>query len=58
MAPAQKDRTADRSSPIEQLAALDAPVRRGVADAEAGRIKSAEEVFDRLESKYRDLAGH
>lgn len=35
-----------------RLAALDASIARGVADAEAGRIKPADEVFERLESKY------
>lgn len=39
-----------------RLAALDASIARGVADAEAGRIKPAEDVFDRLESKYRAMA--
>ena len=38
-----------------RLAALDASIRRGLADAEAGRTKPAEEVFDRLESKYRSM---
>lgn len=35
-----------------KLAALDAALARGIADAEAGRVKPAEEVFDRLEAKY------
>lgn len=35
-----------------RLAALDAALARGIADAEAGRVKPAEEVFDRLEAKY------
>ena len=39
-----------------RLAALDASIRRGLADAEAGRTKPAEEVFDRLESKYGSMA--
>ena len=38
-----------------RLAALDASIMRGLADAEAGRTKPAEEVFDRLEAKYRDM---
>ena len=46
------------SSPVEPLAALDASIRRGLADAEAGHTKPAEVVFDRLEQKYRNLAGH
>ena len=36
-----------------RLAALDASIARGVADADAGRIKSTSEVFDRLESKLK-----
>jgi antitoxin ParD1/3/4 len=36
-----------------RLAALDASIARGLADADAGRTKSAEQAFDRLEAKYR-----
>jgi antitoxin ParD1/3/4 len=36
-----------------RLAALDASIARGVADADAGRVKSTAEVFDRLESKLK-----
>jgi antitoxin ParD1/3/4 len=39
-----------------RLAALDASIARGLADADAGRSKPAEEVFDRLEARYRALA--
>lgn len=39
-----------------RLAALDASIERGIADAEAGRAKPAEEIFDRLEGKYRAMA--
>jgi len=39
-----------------RLAALDAAIARGLADAEAGRTKPAEEVFGRLEQKYRAKA--
>lgn len=49
---------AEPSKPVEQLAVLDASIRRGLADADAGRTKPAEDVFDRLVGKYRDLAGH
>ena len=35
-----------------RLAALDASIARGIADAEAGRTIPATEVFDRLEAKY------
>jgi antitoxin ParD1/3/4 len=38
------------------LASLDAAIARGIADAEAGRVKSLSRVFDRLEAKYRRLA--
>jgi len=34
-----------------RLAALDASILRGVADADAGRTKLAEKVFDRLAKK-------
>lgn len=40
-----------------RLAALDASIARGVADAEAGRTIPAADVFDRLEEKYRALSG-
>jgi antitoxin ParD1/3/4 len=39
-----------------RLAALDASIARGVADADAGRVKSTAEVFDSLESKLRAKA--
>ncbi|MGZ8284536.1 MAG: type II toxin-antitoxin system ParD family antitoxin [Allosphingosinicella sp.] len=38
-----------------RLAALDASIGRGLADADSGRTKPAEDVFDRLESKYRGM---
>jgi len=38
-----------------RLAALDASISRGLADADAARAKPATEVFDRLEGKYRDM---
>ena len=39
-----------------RLAALDAAIERGMADAGAARTRPAEQVFDRLEAKYRALA--
>lgn len=39
-----------------RLAALDASIARGIADADAGRTKPADEVFARLEDKYRAMA--
>lgn len=35
-----------------RLAALDASIARGIADADAGRTIPATGVFDRLEAKY------
>ncbi len=39
-----------------RLAALDAAIARGIADAEAGRVRPVGQVFDRLETKYRSMA--
>jgi antitoxin ParD1/3/4 len=39
-----------------RLAALDASIARGVADADAGRVKSTTEVFDNLEAKLQAKA--
>ncbi|MBM3520578.1 MAG: type II toxin-antitoxin system ParD family antitoxin [Alphaproteobacteria bacterium] len=36
--------------------ALDAAIARGIKATEAGRTKSADSVFDRLEAKYRKRA--
>jgi len=36
-----------------QLAALDATLAQSLADADAGRGREANTVFDRLEAKYR-----
>jgi len=40
----------------KRIAALDLAIARGRADAEAGRVKPADEVFKRLEAKYRKMA--
>ncbi len=45
-----------RSEVLRRLSALDASLARGLADAQAGRVKPAADVFDRLEDKYRRLA--
>lgn len=37
------------------LAALDAAVERGMEDIAAGRVVDANDVFDRLEAKYRAM---
>ncbi|MFZ2155605.1 MAG: type II toxin-antitoxin system ParD family antitoxin [Bradyrhizobium sp.] len=34
-----------------RLAALDASIARGLADADAGRVRPSSDVFDRLEAK-------
>lgn len=39
-----------------KLAALNAALDRGLADVEAGRVTPADEVFDRLEAKFRAMA--
>ncbi len=39
-----------------RLAVLDAAIARGIADADAGRVKPAKDVFDRLDAKYRSMA--
>ena len=38
------------------LATLDASIKEGLADADAGRVKDASEVFDRLSAKYAAMA--
>lgn len=38
-----------------RLAKLDASLARGLADAETGRTRPADEVFNRLEGKYRAM---
>jgi antitoxin ParD1/3/4 len=35
-----------------RLAALDASIARGLADADADRVKTSSAVFDRLETKF------
>ena len=39
-----------------RLAALDASIMLGIADADADRTKAASDVFDRLDAKYRTMA--
>jgi antitoxin ParD1/3/4 len=38
-----------------RLAALDRMIAEGLADVEAGRVKPLDEVFDRLEAKYKAM---
>ena len=40
----------------KRLAALNLALDRGLADAKAGRVKPADEVFARLDAKYRKMA--
>ena len=40
-----------------RLAALDASIARGLADADAGRVKPSSEVFDRLEAELAAKIG-
>jgi antitoxin ParD1/3/4 len=40
----------------KRIAALDAAIARGRADVAAGRVKSADEVLERLSAKYRKMA--
>ena len=37
----------------KRLAALDLALERGVADADAGRVHSADDVFDALRARYK-----
>src|SRR3954470_21419129 len=39
-----------------RLAALDASIARGIADADAGRVTPADKVLDRIEAKLRSKA--
>ncbi len=39
----------------QKLAALDASIARGLADADAGRLIPAEDVFAQLKAKYRAM---
>ena len=41
-----------------KLATLDAALARGLADADAGRLIPADEVFERLERKYATMSTH
>ena len=51
----RKDQTATADQE-RRLAALDASVARGIADGQAGRLKPAEDVLDRLAAKYAAMA--
>ncbi|UVK40972.1 type II toxin-antitoxin system ParD family antitoxin [Mesorhizobium sp. AR10] len=40
----------------KRLAALDAALAKGIGEADAGQLKPAEDVLDRLEAKYKAMA--
>ena len=40
----------------KRLELLNAALARGVSDADAGQLKSARDVFDRLAAKYEEMA--
>ena len=40
----------------KRLEALDALLAEAIEDAKAGRVRDADEVFDRLEAKYDKMA--
>ncbi|ORE88030.1 type II toxin-antitoxin system ParD family antitoxin [Aurantimonas sp. 22II-16-19i] len=42
----------------KRLAVLDAAIARGLADADAGRVKPVHEVTQRLAAKYGAMADH
>ena len=39
-----------------KLAALNAAIARGIADADAGRVTDIDEVFDALDARYKKMA--
>lgn len=52
-----KPKTRDEMTREERdfWAKFDAEIQKGVDDIEAGRLKDADEVFDRLEAKYASM---
>ncbi len=42
----------DEEEKAHKLAVLDAAIERGIADAQAGRVHPAEDVFAELRAKY------
>jgi antitoxin ParD1/3/4 len=40
----------------KRLEALDAALARGLADVEAGRVRPAKDVLDRLKARYANMA--
>jgi antitoxin ParD1/3/4 len=48
----------DEEDQARELTEQDAALARGIADADAGRVRPAEEVFTNLRAKYRRMAEH
>jgi antitoxin ParD1/3/4 len=42
----------------KRLSALDAALARSIADADAGRVHDADEVFDELRRRYHSMCEH
>ena len=53
-----KRKAREDMSPKEReiWAKFDAEIQKGLDDVEAGRLKDADEVFDRLEAKYAAMS--
>jgi antitoxin ParD1/3/4 len=52
--PKPREEMTDREREI--WAKFDAEIQKGLDDVEAGRLKDADEVFDRLEAKYAAMS--
>ena len=52
--PRSRDQMTDEERAI--WAKFDAEIQKSIDDMEAGRLKNADEVFDRLEAKYAAMA--
>ena len=55
-----KRKPSEEMSPGEReiWAKFDAEIQKGLDDVEAGRLKDADEVFDRLDAKYAAMVQH
>ncbi len=51
-----RERYVKERDKAERLAALDAALARGIADADAGRVHPAEEVFAELKARFSPKA--
>ena len=52
--PKQREEMSDEDRAI--WAKFDVEIQKGLDDVEAGRLKDADEVFDRLEAKYAAMS--